>query len=70
MVHKLLTDTQVSGAGTRYLIQHSAGSVKNNSIPWLAHQLIGLEDVGAVAASEMALINVSSGFISPAQAKI
>ena len=32
------------GAGRRYLIQHSAGSGKSNSIAWLAHQLIGVED--------------------------
>jgi hypothetical protein len=31
------------GAGQRYLIQHSAGSGKSNSIAWLAHQLIGLK---------------------------
>ena len=31
------------GAGKRYLIQHSAGSGKSNSIAWLAHQLIGLK---------------------------
>ncbi|KUK60006.1 MAG: Type I restriction-modification system restriction subunit, partial [Methanoculleus marisnigri] len=31
------------GAGRRYLIQHSAGSGKSNSIAWLAHQLIGLK---------------------------
>jgi len=43
-VHKLLADAQVTGAGKRYLIQHSAGSGKSNSIAWLAHQLIGLED--------------------------
>ena len=30
------------GVGRRYLIQHSAGSGKSNSIAWLAHQLIGL----------------------------
>ena len=30
------------GPGQRYLIQHSAGSGKSNSIAWLAHQLIGL----------------------------
>ena len=30
------------GRGRRYLIQHSAGSGKSNSIAWLAHQLIGL----------------------------
>ena len=32
--------------GARYLIQHSAGSGKSNSIDWLAHQLIGLERDG------------------------
>ena len=33
----------VEGVGSRYLIQHSAGSGKSNSIAWLAHQLIGLK---------------------------
>jgi type I restriction enzyme R subunit len=31
------------GVGKRYLIEHSAGSGKSNSIAWLAHQLIGLQ---------------------------
>jgi type I restriction enzyme R subunit len=35
-----------NGIGSRYLIQHSAGSGKSNSIAWLAHQLIGLEKNG------------------------
>jgi type I restriction enzyme R subunit len=43
VVRKLLADAQTSGAGRRYLIQHSAGSGKSNSIAWLAHQLIGLK---------------------------
>ena len=47
MVRKLLADAKASGVGKRYLIQHSAGSGKSNSIAWLAHQLIGLEDGGA-----------------------
>jgi type I restriction enzyme R subunit len=42
VVRKLLTHAREHGAGTRYLIQHSAGSGKSNSIAWLAHQLIGL----------------------------
>lgn len=42
VVRKLLADTGQYGAGKRYLIQHSAGSGKSNSIAWLAHQLIGL----------------------------
>jgi len=42
VLRRLLADAKVSGAGRRYLIQHSAGSGKSNSIAWLAHQLIGL----------------------------
>lgn len=45
-VEKLLTDVKQNGVGKRYLIQHSAGSGKSNSIAWLAHQLIGLEKDG------------------------
>ena len=41
-VRRLLTHAGTHGAGRRYLIQHSAGSGKSNSIAWLAHQLIGL----------------------------
>ena len=48
VVRRLLVDTRRHGAGKRYLIQHSAGSCKSNSITWLAHQLIGLrkDDAG------------------------
>ena len=48
VVRRLLADTHQYGAGKRYLIQHSAGSGKSNSIAWLAHQLIGLrkDDAG------------------------
>ena len=42
VVRRLLADAGSRGAGRRYLIQHSAGSGKSNSIAWLAHQLIGL----------------------------
>jgi type I restriction enzyme, R subunit len=42
VVRKLLADVRQHGAGRRYLIQHSAGSGKSNSIAWLGHQLIGL----------------------------
>jgi type I restriction enzyme R subunit len=42
VVRRLLADAREHGAGRRYLIQHSAGSGKSNSIAWLAHQLIGL----------------------------
>jgi type I restriction enzyme R subunit len=43
VVRKLLADARSRGTGQRYLIQHSAGSGKSNSIAWLAHQLVGLE---------------------------
>ena len=39
-VRRLLDDAGAHGEGKRYLIQHSAGSGKSNSIAWLAHQLI------------------------------
>ena len=47
VVRRLLADVEANGTGKRYLIQHSAGSGKSNSIAWLAHQLIGLERSGA-----------------------
>lgn len=46
VVESLLADVKRYGVGKRYLIQHSAGSGKSNSIAWLAHQLIGLERDG------------------------
>jgi type I restriction enzyme, R subunit len=46
VVRKLLADVAQRGVVKRYLIQHSAGSGKSNSIAWLAHQLIGLRKNG------------------------
>ena len=46
-MRKLLADAGQHGAGKRYLIQHSAGSGKSNSIAWLAHQLIDLRRADA-----------------------
>lgn len=43
VVRKTLADVQEHGVGKKYLIQHSAGSGKSNSIAWLAHQLIGVK---------------------------
>jgi len=42
VVRKLLADARQHGAGRRYLIQHSAGSGKSNSIAWLSHQLVAM----------------------------
>ena len=46
VVRKLLAAVEEQGAGQRYLIQHSAGSGKSNSIAWLTQQLVGLERGG------------------------
>lgn len=46
VVRTLLADVATRGAGNRYLVQHSAGSGKSNSIAWLAHGLVELERDG------------------------
>ena len=46
VVRQALADVRARGAGKRYLIQHSAGSGKSNSIAWLAHQLISAKRGG------------------------
>ncbi|MDM6782437.1 type I restriction endonuclease subunit R, partial [Escherichia coli] len=45
VVNKLLEAATIEGTGHKYLIQHSAGSGKSNSIAWTAHQLSRLYDV-------------------------
>lgn len=42
-VRALLRRSRADGVGKRYLIQHSAGSGKSNTIAWLAHQLVELK---------------------------
>ena len=44
VVRKLATDAKQSGSGRNYLIQHSAGSGKSNSIAWLAYRLFSLHN--------------------------
>ena len=56
VVRQLLADTRQHGAGKRYLIQHSAGSGKSNSIAWLAHQLIGLTKDGKPAFESILVV--------------
>lgn len=41
-VHRLVDDVQEKGAGHTYLVQHSAGSGKSNTITWLAYRLSNL----------------------------
>ena len=43
-VRRLVANAKASGAGRNYLVQHSAGSGKSNSIAWLAHRLASLHD--------------------------
>lgn len=44
VVHKLVAHVREHGTGHHYLIQHSAGSGKSNSIAWVAHRLASLHD--------------------------
>lgn len=44
VVNQLINTTRAEGSGKRYLIQHSAGSGKSNSIAWTTHQLASLYD--------------------------
>lgn len=43
-VRRILADARAAGPGQSYLIQHSAGSGKSNTIAWTAHQIINLHD--------------------------
>lgn len=49
VVRGILTDARQQGVGQTYLIQHSAGSGKSNSITWLAYQLVELYDPAGTA---------------------
>ena len=44
VVRKITTDAKLNGTGKNYLIQHSAGSGKSNSIAWLSYRLSSLHD--------------------------
>ena len=48
VVRQLLADAKANGVGQRYLIQHSTGSGKSNSITWLSHQLVELTDATGI----------------------
>lgn len=56
VVKKLLTDVEEHGVGKRYLIQHSAGSGKSNSIAWLAHQLIDTHHEGKIVFDSIIIV--------------
>ncbi len=56
VVRRLLADVEVNGAGQRYLIEHSAGSGKSNSIAWLAHQLTTARHNGGTAFDSVIVV--------------
>jgi type I restriction enzyme R subunit len=56
IVRRSLADVRHNGAGKRYLIQHSAGSGKSNSIAWLSHQLIAALHAGREAFDSVIVI--------------
>ena len=51
-VRALLRRAHADGVGQRYLIQHSAGSGKSNTIAWLAHQLVELRTATAPTVAQ------------------
>lgn len=51
-VRALLRRCGTEGMGKRYLIQHSAGSGKSNTIAWLAHQLVELKQADAANSNQ------------------
>jgi type I restriction enzyme R subunit len=55
-VRRLLADARAKSAEQRYLIQHSAGSGKSNSIAWLAHQLTSLHDASDQAIFDSIIV--------------
>lgn len=56
VVRKLLADVEANGPGRRYLIQHSAGSGKSNSIAWLGHQLAEAKHDGKQAFGSVIVV--------------
>ena len=56
VVKRILSDVSPTKIGKRYLIQHSAGSGKSNSIAWLAHQLVGLKKSGSILFDSIVVV--------------
>jgi len=56
VIKSLLSDVHEKGVGQKYLIQHSAGSGKSNSIAWLAHQLVGHEKDGQAVIDSVVVV--------------
>lgn len=56
VVRKLIADTYENGAGKNYLIEHSAGSGKSNSIAWTAYRLASLHKENAPVFSSVIIV--------------
>lgn len=56
VVRKLIADVSANGAGKNYLIQHSAGSGKSNSIAWVAYRLASLHKNDAPVFSSVIIV--------------
>lgn len=56
VVEKLLADVKKNGVGQKYLIQHSAGSGKSNSITWLAYGLVRAEKDGKAVFDSVVVV--------------
>ena len=56
LVRRILADVKAAGVGQKYLVQHSAGSGKSNSIAWLARQLIDSRTQGQTTFDSIIVI--------------
>lgn len=70
VVRSLLSDAKKKGVGQKYLIQHSAGSGKSNSIAWLAHQLVGLTAESTSKTSPSGVRKPAAGVIVSGEASL
>jgi len=55
-VRRMMAHAQKHRAGSNYLVQHSAGSGKSNTIGWLAHHAINLHDAADKPVFDTAII--------------
>ena len=56
VVRKLVADVYANGTGHNYLIQHSAGSGKSNSIAWTAYRLASLHDANDISVFSSVIV--------------
>ncbi|MFY9211640.1 MAG: type I restriction endonuclease, partial [Aestuariivita sp.] len=66
-VRKIMAHAKTHGTGSNYLIQHSAGSGKSNTIGWLAHHAINLHDDADKQVFNTAIIVTDRVVLSPSR---